>query len=265
MRLRSVLRDCGTLILEIVFLVLMTFSPWLFNLQMIVKDISNPEQSLWWVVSTFGKIPLAISLFIFWLLAIRKYNKDAVLNSTDRYHDYPFVLYRLASFFGYKKCNPIGVPIYLQIQMVMHHLFESYPTLQAYKEEEHSLITVEPSSPDLGQTKINLLVADSYDIRKEQIPEDCQSMYTIKITRTKENGVRSYSPDFIEKVVSTIASLPPHCELHYFATTNPKNQEQITLQALVKGGRGNIGELIIYQQEATEPRIFYKKATIIYK
>lgn len=264
MRLRNILQDCGEIILEIVFLLIMTFSPWLVQLEMSSDVISKPEQIVWWVVTSHGKLPQAVALFIFWLLAIRKYNKDSVLNSTSIYHDYPLFFYRLAAFFGYKKCNLVGVPIYLQIQVVMCQLFESYPTLQDYQKEDAE-VSSEPEKPNFGIHKINLLVADSYNIQKEQIPTECQSVYTIKITRTRKKGVRLYNPKFIEAVVSTIASFPDNCELHYFATTNPKTQEQITLQAFVKGGRGNIGKLIVYQQEATEPRNFIKKVTIIYK
>ena len=263
MCLRNILQDCGEILLEIVFLLIMTFSPWLFHLEMTFDTVSKPEQIIWWVVASHGKLPLAVVLFIFWLLAIRKYNKDNVLNSTGIYHEYPLFFYRLASFFGYKKCNLVGVPIYLQIQVVMRQLFERYPTMQVYQNEDAE-VSSEPEKPNFRVSKINLLVADSYDIQKEQIPEECQSRYTIKITRTRKKGVRLYSPKFIEAVVSTIASLPDNCELHYFATTNPKIQEQITLQAFVKGGRGNIGKLIVYQQEATEPRNFFKKATILY-
>lgn len=256
------LRDCGALLLEATFLLIMVLSPWLFKVQMQFDTVSEPVEIVWSWVSTAGKMPFCFALFAFWLLAIRKYNENAVLNSTSTYHDYPFFFYMLAGFLGYKKCILVGTPIHLQIRVVMHQLFESYPTQQELETEKDTSVNVNMKNEYSSKMKVNLLVADTYDISMEQLPTDCRNLYTIIIEQTAGFGVHVCRPKLIEKVSEIVSKLPDGCELNYFATTNPRNQEQITRQVFMKFGRGNIGIFNVYQQDLKDPRMFERKVTI---
>lgn len=90
---------------------------------------------------------------------------------------------------------------------------------------------------------------DIYSIAKQQLPYKKLSNNTIYVSRQKIDGVRTYSPEFINKITSVVRALPKNVnKINVYATTNPKHTELISRNVFQTGGRGNVDSLNVFQQ-----------------
>lgn len=218
------------------------------------------------LVIRFGSIAVSVLGIIFVIWKIHDINKEYILFQKEHYHQYPYIWFCFCAFIlGFKKCNLIGVPIYLQFRLSMQHVFAEYPLdANIFSQVDAEEINVMDSN-DRELNEVNFIFEDTYRIDASQIPAEKRSLYTVKISRNHgTSGERHYSPNFINIIENQVRSLPNIKRANVFATTNPKNNIYIASGAFKSGGRGNIEHLYVYQQEITGNKNFNLKGYRIF-
>ena len=247
--------------------------PFKVNVQEIFKQyLTNnyPTPENYWVYLPLSYGNIAISILISGLLywKIRKNNSNMFMNrDTNVYHDYPYVWYLYcAKVLGIKKCNLINVPIYMQIKLSIHQIFDEYPLNDSeYPIDENEVVSVLKENEDASKQVCNLILEDTYPIEEIQIPRNVRKHYTVKVSRHSSGDFgRHYSEKFITQTINEVRSLPNDITLNVFATTNPKNSLNIAKQVFAQAERGNVSHIYVFQQRKTGRRIFEEKGKRIY-
>ena len=150
-----------------------------------------------------------------------------------------------------------------QIKLVIQATFEKYPI----DESQYIKIDKEECKVFIINNKkttkeINLVLADTYEIRTSQIPKDKIHNTTILIRHESNSMSRRYSTDYIETVTNHVRKLEPNSIINLFATTNPMNTKSLAESVFGLSSRGNIEHLYVYQQENKGNRLFIKKHRI---
>ena len=261
------------IILQSIGIVFAICVPSLFDISKIFeKYISNnyvtPDNFFVYFALTKGNCVLAIILGVVIWWNIRGNNGDMQMNRDNSvYHNYPYVWYwYCAKVMGIKKCNLIGVPIYMQVKLVMHRIFDEYPLSDSeYPESKDEKVKVSKMNANNKKIECNLILEDTYLIDKSQIPDEKRKLFTVKISRNNGNDfVRRYNEVFIEKIIEEVKILPEKTVLNIFATTNPKNTLNMTRRLFSQVGRGNILHINIFQQTRDGNRLFKEKGKRIY-
>ena len=106
----------------------------------------------------------------------------------------------------------------------------------------------------------NLIIADTYPINKNQIPENKRSLDAIWIKREKSViATRVYSPKLINSVSESAALIQKKgAKINLFLTTNTKNTERIIKDVFMKGDR-SIYNIEIFLQKSDKNRSFKDK------
>ena len=159
------------------------------------------------------------------------------------------------------------VPIPLQVKLILNDIFKEYICSEGIhdspKSEKAPQIKLENNS--CFTRYVNLVLIDTYEIYKEQLPPEVQSLTTIYIRRyrSKNDNTRYSSEKFVEAVLNEVRHLPETTtELNVFATLNPANCYNITKEVFGTGGRDYIRHLYVYRQEKDPPRHFNGKVKI---
>ena len=256
-------------IIESLILLSCIFAPLYFDLTTLLKEYLNNSEGniILFFIARYGKYALIIALFFFVLHEIRKFNGRITMNRRNVYHNYPYLWYLYcAKILEIKKCNLVLVPIYMQFKLVIQNVFDDFPMDEKEYplDNEESIVCSVCNHSEEGQ-EINLILEDTYLLEPELIPEEKQSMKTIKISRNNgKKTSRHYSPKFIEAIVDISRSLPDGIQLNVFATTNPMNTMYIAKKAFKLADRGNIRHLYVFQQMGSEPRTFKPNGKKIY-
>lgn len=258
---------------QIVILILIGFMPSWLNLSEIVVEQLNITASQKWIDYIFyvawalGDMAIGTFFVVMALLSIRKMNKDKVFNKGDAYKNYPYIWYWLcAKILGYLECNLILVPIFMQFKLVIRDTFDKY-YCGSFIKKDYETITVKRENISNVMTSVNLLIADTYPLDINQLPENKIENPTITISRdnvTDHN--RYYSPSLVKAVVNEISNLPNTVKVvHIFATTNPQNTVNIVRNAFKLGERGSLDKIVVYQQSAIDPlRRFQSNGKVVY-
>lgn len=61
--------------------------------QYLSENYLSPDNIVFNIVVERGEYAIAIGLFVFALVKIRKYNKDIIINKRNVYHNYPYLWY----------------------------------------------------------------------------------------------------------------------------------------------------------------------------
>lgn len=267
------IKENFVIVLQSVGIVFAICLPYLCNIPKIFsKYISNnyltPDNFLVYLALKNGGFGLSIILGVVVWWKIKKNNGNVVMNKDNSvYHNYSYVWYwYCAKVMGIKKCNLIGVPIYMQVKLVMHQVFDEYPLNDSeYPENKDEKIMVSKMNGNNKELKRNLILEDTYLVNNTQIPNSERNLFTIKISRNNGNDfVRRYSEIFIEKIINEVKKMPEKTILNVFATTNPKNTLNLTRKLFSQVGRGNILHIYVFQQRRDEDRWFRKKGKKIY-
>lgn len=106
----------------------------------------------------------------------------------------------------------------------------------------------------------NLIIADTYPINKEQIPENKRNLDSIWIKRENSSiSTRVYSPKLINEVSENVALIQKAgAKINLYLTTNTKNTEKIVKDVFMKGDRSSY-EIEIFLQESNGGRKFKEK------
>ena len=190
---------------------------------------------------------LIISLLILWLL--RKLNKEKVFNTGDKYGQYPYPLYYVASkVLGYGFVTLVRVPIYLQFRLVIKDLFDNVKVDENTREISQP-ITVAKKNMEQNSNEINLILNDTYKILEGQIPPAKRALPTIEITNgTELNGIRTYNTQFIDEVrKQTNEFSHNYSSINVFATTNTKHNKAIIESCFKNARRTGFKELVVFQ------------------
>ena len=267
------IKESSIMIIQSVALLFAFAIPFLFDVQGFFEQYLNnnyptPENFWIFVSLSFGNVFLGFVICGVVLWKIRKSNGDRFMNrDTNIYHDYPYFWYLYcAKILGIKKCNLINVPIYMQMRLVIHQIFDEYPLNDnEYPADENEVVSVIKENEKNKGLECNLILEDTYPLEEIQIPRTMRKLYTVKVSRhTNGDFGRHYSEEFVSKIINEVRNLPNGITLNVFATTNPKNTMNIARQVFAQAERGNISHLYVYQQGKKGRRLFKKKGKKIY-
>lgn len=240
-----------------IIIILVTASPWIFDILIQMEKIFENENITfdnWIFYFSMKKGNGAISLLfmIVIIMLLHKYNKEKTLNKGELYHNHTYLGYIFcAKVLGYKTCSILRVPIAMQFKLIIRETFDKYfyGEDDDYKVIQEENIKVERTNDKYTST-INLVLADTYSIKKEMLPESTNSLYTIYISRDNEdNSVRVFSKDFCEQVRNIVSKLPDEVYgINLYSTLNAKHCYWIANNIFKQGGRSNIKRLIVFPQ-----------------
>lgn len=262
-------------IAQIILLVISIVLPSIANVSGLIESIFQSseldfENAKYYFLLKTGNIGIGIVLMLFILFKIiRISNKDKLFNTENVYHSYPYWWYCIcAKVLGYKKCNLKRVPIYLQFKLVMNDTFSEYDvgTVDDYPIIENEQVEVSKKNWNKRAREVNLVLSDTYPIKKTQLPTMKRGLPTLVISRKRSDYARHYNPQFVVRTVDEVRKLPGNMTiLNLFATTNAKHTKQIAEDAFKMAERGNIKKLIVFPQSEKDGREFGKKGKVIYK
>lgn len=229
----------------------------------VIVNLEQPDSLDFYKLATYyvvrhGNYCVAAFLAIEMLRLLHERNSKRVLNRGNRYHNRTMPEYWLASkVLGYGACDLMRVPIPTQFKLLLNDTFDNYDvgpdeyylTPEVDDAKCESLVSKEVG--DVASDVVNLLIADTHPIDIDQIPECVRTYKTMCIRRTgtTQTSVRYYSPELVKRVTEVVRGLPNGTKLNLFATTNPKNTQDIACKVFKLGSRTNISELNVYRQE----------------
>lgn len=272
--------DFAELCIPIIMIIIVIVGSFHFDFGVIV-NLEKPDSLDFYKLATYyvirhGNYCVAAFLAIEMLRLFHERNAKRVLNRGNRYHDRTMPEYWLASkVLGYGTCDLIRVPIPTQFKLLLSDTFDNYCTgpddyYQTPEDDDAICEQLVPKGIEgVTSDAVNLIIADTYPISIDQIPECVRAYKTlyIKRTGTTEKSVRYYSPELVKRVTEAVRGLPNGTQLNLFATTNPKNTQDIACKVFKLGSRTNISELNVYRQEydATESKWIFTKPVKIYR
>lgn len=167
----------------------------------------------------------------FLLLIIRSYyfffqNKEKELIPTSVYGDIPIIFYILASILLHiRRINLKCKPISLQFQVFKHNELFDIDKLHEIKEKEVKYQIDEFK----GTTDtINILIGDTYEITKDQIPVQLLNNKTIIINRKKRENRSRFNSNELIKIINSILEKNKQCkEYNLFLFTNPVTNKRL--------------------------------------
>ncbi len=264
------LKDSIREIIQIFLLIFCIAIPSILDFEKVIKTALNGEHITLEHI-TYYYLTFLGDLFMGFLLAgfvlykyIRASNKNVIFNTGNLYHDKPYFWYWFSSkILGYKKCNLILVPIYLQYKLIINDTFEEYPFNESDFPTKNCHVDVRRELTRQGAplNEINLIIQDTYPIIDDQIPVEKIANNTILIMRNREYiGERIYCEELINIVAEEVRTLNDNITLNIFSTTNPKNTYEIVKRVICTGNRGNIGSVNVFQQDNKGIRAFAHKS-----
>ena len=189
-----------------------------------------------------------------------KFNSKREFFNGDIYGDIPICFYYIAKILGYKKISLIRKPYDIQFKILRRDLFEIVE--DNIEKDENVNVEIDKSNFKYSNNmrECNLIIADTYQINKNQIPENKRSLDAIWIKREKSViATRVYSPKLINSVSESVALLQKiGAKINLFLTTNTKNTERIIKDVFMKGDR-SIYNIEIFLQNSDKNRSFKDK------
>lgn len=258
---------------EIILVIFMFFLPSMFNFSDSIGDKIELKISkdwmdyLFYLAFTNGDKMIGLLLAIVTLFAIRKKNKDDMFNKGDEYKDFSYCWYWIcAKVLGYSKCSLVLVPINMQFKLVIHDTFKEFYTGEV-EEKKDEQIEVKRDKNIGDSDEINFIIADTYPLDRDQLPQSKKALPTIKIERDNSIDHNRYnSPELVSKVVNEVRNLSlNNKKINIYATTNPKNTMNIAKKAFGLGDRSDLDLVTVFQQSNAGTRKFKEKGMVVYK
>lgn len=202
------------------------------------------------LLSNFGIVSLAIFITLILFLYLKIINKDKVFNEINEYLDIKFIFFWYGSrILGFGKCNLTQVPIFLQFKLFLNNTFIDY-IFGSVDIFDNIDFEVTDGKSDTKEDTINFIVADTYNISNEMLPDSLKELNFIKIDRNKKDqGIRSYNSKFVNRIRKELHEIPPkYKRINMFLTTNAMHNERIVKDNFISKGRIHDRQLFIYQQ-----------------
>lgn len=269
------IRDSISEIFQLILIIFFFYLPKILNASsnislLITNNGLDFDNIRFYYINLAGNLGLGLVLVWLYLLKIRNINEKKTLNKGNLYHCHSYIWFNLCSkILGYKKCNLILVPIYMQFNLIINDTFEEYPLDDSFFPIENSdkiSVDVKKASCDIkheNSNEINLILEDTHEVLFQKLPINKQYFKTIRISRNNKNLTRQYNDLYVEKIISEVRNLPDDAVVNIFATTNPKHTYQIAKRAFSIGKRGNISKIFVFQQDKDNEWKFTKKYKII--
>lgn len=214
------------------------------------RDFSTLKDMVYSIIPNNKVIALLAGLILsFVVLAFFKFlNKDKIFNTGNKHFDYHMLYYVLARVLGYRKITLVGIPLYLQFQLLFKETFESSDSDSHPEEFDEPKIMIQ--NTDFDGEEVNLILSDTYLIKLDDLPDDKINLPTILIERTHGfTGVRTYNEKFVAAVrQQTNEHHLKYKRVNVFATTNTQNTKEIALQSFKNRGRTGFNEIYVYAQ-----------------
>lgn len=202
------------------------------------------------LLSNFGIASVALFSTILLFIFLKNINKDKLLNDINEYLDINFAFFWYGSkILGFGKCNLTQVPIYLQFKLFLNSTFIDYiyGSIDNVDEVDYE---VTKSSKEINEDTINFIVADTYNISNEMLPDSVKDLNFIKIARNKKDqGLRSYNTKLVNCIRKELHEISPkYKRINMFLTTNAMHNEKIVSNNFISRDRSTYRQLFIYQQ-----------------
>ncbi|MGQ5220500.1 hypothetical protein ACJJAK_12430 [Staphylococcus equorum] len=202
------------------------------------------------IVSLTAGIIITILLLIFF----RRINKHKFFNTGNKYGKYPLFIYYLASkVFGFGRVNLVRIPIYLQFHLVIKEFFECVEVDQNAEVVDEKIKLQSINMNEISE-ELNLILEDTYEITREQIPVNKQKQPTIIISNGNEfTGVRTFNQKFVDEVRKQTNNYSKKFNyINIFATTNSKHNKIIIESSFKNAGRTGFKNLVVFQYNSTK-------------
>lgn len=209
---------------------------------------------------------LLLSVFIY--LGVIRMNNDKLFNKGNKYSNYPYWIFWTASkIFNYEKVTLVGIPIPMQFRLVINDTFPEIEVDKAFINEEHLIEDKEVEIRELEQNdinnEINLVLVDTYDIKKDELPKDKIDLPTIIIKSGNQiKGNRSINPSFVKEIRTQTNNLSrKYDKVNIFATTNTNHTKLIIEKCFKNAGRTGFTNIFVYQ--ASRDNYKFEKSYLI--
>lgn len=173
---------------------------------------------------------ILLFLFLRYLYISKLQNNKKELISTSVYGDIPFVFYLLASvILNIRRINLKCKPIPLQFQVFKHNEQFDIVKLTEIKEKDvkYQIDEIKGST-----NTINILIGDTYEITKEQIPVQLLNNKTIIINRKKRENRSRFNSNELIIIINSILEKNKKCkEYNLFLFTNPETNRRLYEEA----------------------------------
>lgn len=265
--------------LPLAFLLIIPIAPF-FLLQtewteLILEILLNNEKKIELATSILAKVNLNISFLVSFLLFIilvnffQKRNETKIFNSNGKiYYDYWYVIFWLsAKILGYGKVQLAGIPIAMQHKLVLRSTFESLVTdmWENHYDEipNNKELQVTETRMDLQSKGINLIIADTFDIKEEQLAVTYHNNPTIKVCSPMISTQRRYkNTELVQQVRESLQRCmnSEHDVIFIFSTANPLNNLNIITSSFRRFGRFQDKKIYVVQlnQDTKEYTKAYK-------
>jgi len=255
------LKKCKKIFLQEVIYVIILIVPLFFSdscIELIKKLFESWNGTI--INQDITEVLVKVILIVLLYIGIFKINSKKEFFNGDIYGDIPICFYYIAKFLGYKKLSLIRKPYDIQFKVLRRDLFEIIED-NIQKDENVNVHTDKTNFKySNNMRECNLIIADTYPINKEQIPENKRDLDSIWIEREKSQiSTRVYSPKLINEVSENVALIQrTGAKINLYLTTNTKNTERIIKDVFMKGDRSNYN-IEIFLQESKGSREFKRK------
>lgn len=176
---------------------------------------------------------------------------------SDFYGDYPLIIYTLAYLImGYKVVDLKMKPIPLQFRLLHQNIFScKAEVLASNKEFKYKVNKKEDLKYKVKQ--INIIIADTFDIPKDKLPNKLKDNYTIKIDRIGERRIRVSSQELVDLLHKVIQETHSFCDEYNLFLATPAWTNKAIYEQVFNTRDGFI--VNIYQQDNNNDYIFRDK------
>lgn len=182
-------------------------------------------------------------------IIIHNFRKEKEFAPKSMYGNYPYIMYLLAFFLGYKKIDLAMKPIPLQFKLLKANIF-SYTDSSNLPEENIGYSVMHKGRVNSSTNRINIIVADTYEIDVDKLPKSQKKNPTIIIRRITKDKSRNFSQKLIDIIYKEVQSSKKYCKnYNLFLTTPGKVNQEIFNQIFQTGFRDGY-VLYIYQQDS---------------
>ncbi|MBQ4069440.1 MAG: hypothetical protein IJC76_09340 [Lachnospiraceae bacterium] len=245
-------------IAQVIIIVSAFFVPYVLNvaekIQRIFENTTIDFDNVkYYYIMKMGNGVIGIILMLLVLFNIvRKSNQDCCLNKGNHYHEHSYLGYFVcAKVLGYKKCNLVRVPIYMQFKLIIRDTFNDYFVGQ---DEDYNFVEDENiKTKGLANeytSSVNLVLSDTYPISNGMLPASTSNLSTIWIIRTdSKKMLRTFSKKYCNTIKEIVSGLPNNVgTINLYSTINPKHSLWIANNVFKLAGRGQVKMLKIFPQ-----------------
>lgn len=205
---------------------------------------------------------IVIVIFIIFMTFTRKHYSNKIYHENDNYYDSdPFLFLYVARIFGFKKINPVNIPIWIQAKIILKTNFEFTEKKLDIHDDEGKVKKINITN-NLAFTEYNLIIEDTYLVKIDAIPTEKIKFPTIKIQRGYfTSGYHVYNQWLIEQCSKEIDKIITQgaTRINFFCSTNPKHTFSIFGNLLARLERESDIRIYIYQPKNIHNHFIYNE------